>query len=243
MRTDAIPVLQRQRHAQATGERQQVDHRIGRAADGGIGADGVGEGGAREHLRHAQVLAHHLDDAAARQVRQAHAARVHRGNRGVLRQRHAQCLDHARHGRGGAHGHAAAARALHAGLGLGELGLAQRAGAHHLGHLDDSGAGAHGLAAPVARQRRAAGHADGRQVDAGRAHQQRWGGLVAAHQQHHAVDGIGADRFLDIHAGEIAEQHGGGPHLGLAQRHHREFQRKPAGLVHAALDVLGEVAE
>ena len=88
-----------------------------------------------------------------------------------------------------------------------------------------------------------AGQADGGQVDAGRAHQQRRGGLVAAHQQHHAVDGIGADRFLHIHAGEVAEQHRRGPHLGLTQRHHRKFQRKAAGFIHAALDVLGEVAE
>jgi hypothetical protein len=150
-------------------------------------------------------------------MREAQAARIHGGNRGVLRQRHAQCFHQARHRRGGAHGHAAAARALHAGLGLGKFGLTQGAGADHLGHFDHASARAHGLAAPVARQRRPAGYTDGGQIDTGRTHQQRGRGFVAAHQQHDAIDGIGADGFFDIHAGEIAEQHCRWPHLRLAQ--------------------------
>ena len=52
-----------------------------------------------------------------------------------------------------------------------------------------------------------------RQVAAGRAHQQRRRGLVAADQQHDAVDRIAADRLLDVHADEVAEQHGGRPHV------------------------------
>ena len=42
-----------------------------------------------------------------------------------------------------------------------------------------------------------------------RAHHQRRRGLVAAHQQHHAVDRVAADAFLDVHAGEVAVQHRG----------------------------------
>src|SRR5690606_85948 len=58
-----------------------------------------------------------------------------------------------------------------------------------------------------------------------------------------AVDGVGADGFLHVHRREVAEQHRGRPHLGFAQRHHRELQREAAGLVDAALDVLGQLAE
>ena len=44
---DARPVLQLQRHAHAAGDRLQVNHRIGGAADGSIDHDGIEEGLAR----------------------------------------------------------------------------------------------------------------------------------------------------------------------------------------------------
>ena len=193
--------------------RQQVDHGIGRAADRGVDPDGILEACAGQDLRHAQVLAHHLDDAPARHVGQHVAARIDGGNGGVAGQRHAQRLDHARHGGRGAHGHAVAGGAAHAGLGVDEICdcviLPARTSSLN---LPDVGARADVLAAELAVEHRAARDDDGRQVAARRAHQQRGRGLVAAAQQHHAVDGVAADRFLDIHAGQIAEQHGGRPH-------------------------------
>ena len=99
------------------------------------------------------------------------------------------------------------------------------AAAHVFRELPDAGAGADGLVAIVAVQHRAAGDDDGRHVAAGRAHHQRRRGLVAAGQQHHAVERIAADRFLDIHRGQIAEQHRRRPQIGFAQRHHRKFER------------------
>ena len=74
------------------------------------------------------------------------------------------------------------------------------------------------LAAVDAAQLRAAGDADGGQVGARRAHQQRGRGLVAAHQQHDAVERVRADALLDVHGREVAEQHGGRPHRDLAER-------------------------
>ena len=68
--------------------------------------------------------------------------------------------------------------------------------AHVFGHLPDARARADLLAAEVARQHRAAGNADGRKVAARRAHQQRGRGLVAAHEQHDAVERIAADATL-----------------------------------------------
>ncbi len=53
---DAGPVLELELDADAPRDRLQVDHGIGRAADGGIDADGVLEGLAREHLRERQAL-------------------------------------------------------------------------------------------------------------------------------------------------------------------------------------------
>jgi hypothetical protein len=41
----------------------------------------------------------------------------------------------------------------------------------------------------------------------------------------------------------VAIEHRSGPQQRLAERHHREFERKPACLEHARLDVLGDRAE
>ncbi len=98
-------------------------------------------------------------------------------------------------------------------------------------------------AVEIAVEHRAAGDDQRGQIAARRAHHQRRRGLVAAAQQHDAVDRIAADGFLHVHAGQVAEQHGGGPDVGFAQRHHRELQRKSAGFVDAALHTLGDLAE
>ncbi len=172
------------------------------------------------------------------------AARIDRGNRGVAGQRHAQRFDHAGHGRGRAHGHAMALGTAHAGLGGEEFfDSVILPGAHLFGHLPHAGARAEFALLVMPLKHRAARQADGRQVARSRAHHQRRRGLVAAHQQHDAVDRIAADRLLHIHAGEIAEQHGGGAQVGLAQGHHREFEGEAAGLADAALHPLGDVAE
>ena len=49
---EAVPVVECQRHAAAAGEREQVDHRVGRAADRRVRADRVLEGRAGQDLRH-----------------------------------------------------------------------------------------------------------------------------------------------------------------------------------------------
>ena len=61
-----------------------------------------------------------------------------------------------------------------------------------LRHRPDVGARADVGAAVLAREHRPARYGDGRQVDLRGAHQQRGRGLVAAHQQHGAVDRVGA---------------------------------------------------
>ncbi len=68
-------------------------------------------------------------------------------------------------------------------------------------------------------------------------------GLVAAHEQHDAVERVAADRLLDVHAGEVAVEHRRGTQQRLAQGHHRELEREAARVQHAQLHVLGERAE
>ena len=112
----------------------------------------------------------------------------------------------------------------------------QRAGPHLLAEPPHVGAAAQRRAPEVPGQHRPARHDEGRQVDRGRRHQQRRDRLVAAAEQHHAVDRVGAQHLLGRHRGQVAPEHRGRPHLRLAQRHHRQVQRHPAGLPDAFLD-------
>ena len=72
-------------------------------------------------------------------------------------------------------------------------------GFDRLAEFPNMGAAADLLAPVMAVEHGSAGHANGRQIAAGRAHQQGRRGLVAADQQHHAIHRQAADRFLDIH--------------------------------------------
>ena len=100
------------------------------------------------------------------------------------------------------------------------------AGAEEIEELAAVGARAEFAVAPLAAQHRSAGHHDGGDVGAGGAHQLRGRGLVAAAQQHHAIDGIGADGFLDVHRHQVAVEHGCRFHEHLAQRDGGEFERE-----------------
>ena len=62
--------------------------------------------------------------------------------------------------------------------------------------------------------------------------------LVAAAQQHDAVGGIGAQRFLGVHRQQVAIEHRAGLHERLAQREDGNLHREAAGLPDAALHVL-----
>ena len=72
--------------------------------------------------------------------------------------------------------------------------------AHLLAEAPDVGARPDVRAAELAVEHRAAGDDQRRQVAARRAHDERRRGLVAAAEQDDAVDRVGADRLLDVHA-------------------------------------------
>ena len=104
-------------------------------------------------------------------------------------------------------------------------------------------AGAEFLVAPPPFEHRAASDHDGRQIGAGGAHELRGGGLIAAAQQHDAVERIGADRLLDVHRHQVAEHHRRRPHERLAERDGGELERESARRPDAALDGLGYLAQ
>src|SRR4030095_17020420 len=216
---------------------------VGGAADGHAGADGVVEGLAGEDPRRLEVLAHHLHDPAPRHLGERQPARVRGRDRSVTGQGHAERLGHRGHRGRGAHDHAVPGRAREARLDLAELLLGEPAGPPLGPEAPVVRAGADVLGAPAPAQHGPAGHHDRRHVGGGRAHQHGGRGLVAAGEQHHAVQRIGADALLHVHRHQVAEEHGGGLHQDLAQRDRRELQREPAGRQHPALHRLRHLTE
>ena len=136
-----------------------------------------------------------------------------------------------------------AVAAVHAAFCFKEISQFQSTCANLFAHAPHASARAEFLAAPFAVEHRAATHTNGGEVDAGRAHDERGGGFVAAHEQHHAVDGVAANAFFHVHAGQVAVEHGGGAQQGFAQRHDWKLKRKTAGFVNPNLDLLGQCAE
>ena len=238
---ELVEALERQVEAEAAGDRGQVDDRVRRAAERVQRRDRVVERRRREDLREPQVLAHHLHDAPARDVGERAAARVGGGDRRGAGQRRAERLGHRRSscwrcpsccsGR-----RSASSRPRSRGTPRRVISPRVRMSEMRQRSVPEPTSSSRQLAV----QHRAAGHADRRQVDARRAHQLRRRRLVAAAQEHDAVERVGAQRLLDVHRHEVAPEHRRRLHHRLAERHRRELERQAAGLPDAALDVLGD---
>ena len=81
-----IEVVDRQLHAQPSGNGDQMDHRIRAAANRRQGFDCVFKSFACQHLGDGLVGMYHLDDAAASVASEHVAAAVHRRVGGIARQ-------------------------------------------------------------------------------------------------------------------------------------------------------------
>ena len=99
------------------------------------------------------------------------------------------------------------------------------------------------VAAPVAAQHGAGRHINRRDAHRDRAHDEAGRGLVAAAHQYRAVDRMAAQQLLAFHRKEIAVEHRRRFDEGLGKRHRWQLDRKTAGLIDAAFDVLGAVAQ
>ena len=220
-----------------------VDDGIGRAAHGHMNLDGVVERALRQDPLGGQILPHHLDDAPARGGAHAGMIGIRRRDGGGARQREAERFGDRHHGRRGAHDHASAERARNALLHLGPLLFADVAGLLLGPVFPHVRAGAEMLAAPIAAQHRPRRHIDGRNAHADCTHHQARRGLVAAAEQHRAVDGVAAQKLLRLHGEKIAVEHGRGLDERFGERNRRQLDGKAAGLQHAALDVFGARAQ
>ena len=116
-----VPIVQREWDAHAARNGNQMDHRIGGAANGAADADGVFKSFAGENVGQADIAIDQVDNVPAGTLGQLIAARIHGGDRSVFRQAYAHGFDQTGHGGGCSHGHARARRARHAAFCLHEL--------------------------------------------------------------------------------------------------------------------------
>lgn len=109
--------------------------------------------------------------------------------------------------------------------------------------LPDIGSRGEGLAAPRGSHHCSAGHKDNGKIDHRRSHEEGRDRFVTSSHENSSIDGMGAQRFLDLHGKEIAIEHRGGLHESLAETHHGHFHGIAAGLPDAAFDLLGTLAK
>ncbi len=240
---ELVDVGELERNSGAPGDGDEVDDGVGRSADRGKDAYGVLEGLEGENVRQPHVLAHELDHPPARPLGEGVTARVDGGEGGSAGQLYAERLGEAGHRRGRAHRHAVPEAAHGAGLEVEEVLAGDRPGTRLLALAPQIGSRAELLGAAVGAQLWAAGEHDRRQVDAGGAHQLRRRGLVAPGEQHHTVERVGTQHFLDVHRHEVAQEHRRRPQHLLAERDRRELEGESARLPHAPLDRFGEAAQ
>ena len=95
------------------------------------------------------------------------------------------------------------------------------------------GAGARKFALEMAVEHRAARKHDGGKINGCSRHEQRRRGLVAACQQHDAVERIAIEDLDNAEIGEISMKCGRGPDPRFLQRMHRKFERDAARIADA----------
>ena len=118
-----------ERNAGAARHGDDVNDRIGRAAERHVHANGIVEGRRRQDFLRRQIFPHHLDGAAAGGGAHARMIGVRRRDRRRARQREPERFGDRHHGGGGAHHHAGAEGTRNAAFDLVPLFIANAPGA------------------------------------------------------------------------------------------------------------------
>ena len=175
-----------QRNACFVGDSQQVQNRVGRAADRHLAGQRIAECCRREDVARLDVLLDQLHDLHAGVLCQMNTGSRNRRGRAVARQRHADGLGQAVHRVRGVHTRARAA--ARAGI---ALGLVERCLVHHAGLVGANGLEGLGkrylLTAEMACQHRTAGNQNGRNVQTSSGHQHAGHDLVAVRDEHQTI--------------------------------------------------------
>lgn len=169
--------------------------------------------------------------------------RVNGGNGRCARKRETKRLGDRGHGRGRAHRHAVAGSRGDVIFEILPVFAGKISGSAFGPILPDIGSRGEWLTAPGGPHHRSTGHKDDGDIDHDRTHEEGGNGFVTAAHEDRAIDGMGAEGFLDLHRKKVAVEHRGGFHEGLAETHHGHFNGVAAGLPNAAFDFLGTLAK
>ncbi|MCV7207617.1 hypothetical protein [Mycolicibacterium canariasense] len=246
---DAGEIGQSQVDLRLPGDGQQVQHRVGGATERHHHGDGVLERFLGQDVAGGDPPAQHLHDGLAGLAGVLVAALVDGHRRSAAGQRHAECLGGRGHRVGGVH---AAAGALAGADGAFDdvdvLARHQpaRTRPDRLEGVDDGDflLGTVGQPGDAGHDRTVV-EEHARQVQPGRGHQHAGNRLVAAGQQHGAVQALGLHDGLDA-VGDDLPRHQREVHALVAHgdavghRDGAEFQRVAARFVHTGLDLLGQ---
>ena len=256
---DALEVVDRPFDFSRRGDRQEVQHRVGRAAGGHDQRDSVLDGVVRDDVARAQVVLDGFDEHARRFRRGIGLLRVRRGHLRRTQQADAQGLERRRHRVGGIHAPARADARAGVLLDAVVVLLRHRARGERAHRLERRHDGQR-LALPLPGLDGAGVDVDRRHVHPCHRHNATRHVLVAAADNQHAVHALAVDRRLDrvgdhfardqriLHAfGAHADAVGHGRHAehlrhraGFLQRRHRPVdQRLDAGVarIHRAVAV------
>ena len=236
-----------ERHAGFVGQREQVQHRVGRAAAGDDAGDRVLERLAGEDVARPDAALQQIHHQRADALGDGVLGLEHRRDAGAAERRDAEELAGHRHRVGGE------LAAAGAGAGAGVIfevaqprvaHLAGRVRADRFEHVLDRDV----VALERARRDRPAVEHDARQVHPRQRHQRARDRLVAAAEHHHRVEVMAAHHQLDRVGDDLAADERGAHALGAhrdAVRHRDgvELHRRAAGLAHAFLHLGGEAPQ
>ena len=166
---------------------EQMQDRVGRAADRHLAGQRVAERRRGQNVARLDVLLDQLHDLHAGVLCQMNACSGNGRGRAVARQRHADRLGQAVHRVCGVHACARAAARAGIALSFVERRLVHHAGLVRADRLEGLGQ-RYLLTAEMACEHRAAGNQNGRDVQASRRHQHAGNDLVAVRDEHQTVE-------------------------------------------------------
>ena len=244
---ELVERLELERNACFVRDREQMQDRVGRAADRHLAGQCVAECSRGQNIARLDVLLDQLHDLHAGVLRQMNACGGNGRGRAVARQRHADRLRQAVHRVCGVH--ACARAAARAGI---ALSFVERRLVHHAGLVCADrleGLGQRNLlAAEMACEHRAAGNQNGRDVQAGRRHQHARNDLVAVRDEHQAIELMRLCERLNAVRDQLAARqrilHADVAHRdAVADADRRNEHRRAACHANAGLDGVRDLVE
>ena len=240
---DLVEEFKRKINSGAFGHRSDMNDCVRGAADGHVGGDGVFERFAGEVFRWLEVFPNHIDDAQPASGSHAGVGGVDGGDRRGSGKSESEGLGDRGHCGSCAHRHAVSGAGCDVVFEVLPIFAREIAGPSFGPVAPDVGSGSELFASPGCPHHCSAGHKDDWNIDHDRSHEKGGHGLVTTAHENRAIDGVGAEGFLDFHREHVAVEHRGGLHEGLAETHHGHFDRVAAGLPDAAFDFFGALAE